>query len=56
MYTWGWGEYGQLGHGDLISQSEPKPLNLTTVLAETDTRRIADVTAGHWNTYIIAEM
>mmetsp|Transcript_1612 Transcript_1612/g.5031 ORF Transcript_1612/g.5031 Transcript_1612/m.5031 type:complete len:454 (-) Transcript_1612:444-1805(-) len=27
LYTWGWGSYGQLGHGDEVSQSAPKPFD-----------------------------
>lgn len=28
LYTWGFGEYGRLGHGDHVSQLSPKMVNL----------------------------
>ncbi|XP_053514981.1 RCC1 domain-containing protein 1 isoform X4 [Artibeus jamaicensis] len=50
LYTWGWGKYGQLGHGDTSSWDRPcrveyfvdKQLQATAV------------SCGPWNTYVYA--
>ncbi|KAH0620167.1 hypothetical protein JD844_014800 [Phrynosoma platyrhinos] len=51
LYTWGWGQYGQLGHGDAASSDRPRKVgcfadwNLCVV----------DVTCGPWATYAQTE-
>ncbi|AWP08685.1 putative RCC1 domain-containing protein 1 [Scophthalmus maximus] len=53
LYTWGWGEYGQLGHQKLISSDEPKCVEFF----REQQLHVVDVTCGTWNTFaaVIAE-
>ena len=50
-YSWGCNDYGQLGHGDLVSRDSPALIgwfieqNLTVV----------DVYAGYWNTVFLTD-
>ncbi|MEE6503437.1 hypothetical protein FKM82_004825 [Ascaphus truei] len=49
LYTWGWGKYGQLGHGDTRSLDQPK-------LVEYFPQKqlcVNDVICRHWNTYVL---
>ncbi|KAF7239571.1 RCC1 domain-containing protein 1 [Varanus komodoensis] len=50
LYTWGWGKYGQLGHGDTVSSDQPRRVRY---FAERGLR-VADVVCGPWSTYIHA--
>ncbi|XP_031421009.1 RCC1 domain-containing protein 1 [Clupea harengus] len=48
LYTWGWGDYGQLGHGTLVSSDQPS-------LVDFFPRRglcVEDVRCGPWNTFV----
>ncbi|KAK2918020.1 hypothetical protein Q8A73_004766 [Channa argus] len=47
LYTWGWGEYGQLGHRTLISSDEPKCVEFFSG----QQMRVVDVVCGAWNTF-----
>ncbi|NWR55420.1 RCCD1 protein, partial [Bucorvus abyssinicus] len=48
LYTWGWGKYGQLGHGDNASSDQPRCVQylLATGL------QAQEVVCGPWTTYI----
>ena len=50
-YSWGCNNYGQLGHGDLIS------LNCPTVIGcfVEQNVRVVDVFAGFWNSVFVTE-
>ncbi|CAB1440987.1 unnamed protein product [Pleuronectes platessa] len=47
LYTWGWGEYGQLGHQTLISSDEPQRVEFF----REQQMRVVDVVCGTWNTF-----
>lgn len=47
LYTWGWGDYGQLGHQTLISSDEPQRVELF----KEQQMRVVDVVCGAWNTF-----
>ncbi|XP_026168133.1 RCC1 domain-containing protein 1 isoform X2 [Mastacembelus armatus] len=47
LYTWGWGEYGQLGHQMLISSDEPQCVEFF----KEQQMRVVDVECGAWNTF-----
>nr|XP_019934875.1 PREDICTED: RCC1 domain-containing protein 1 isoform X1 [Paralichthys olivaceus] len=47
LYTWGWGEYGQLGHQTLISSDEPQCVEFF----REQQMRVVDVVCGTWNTF-----
>ncbi|XP_008274091.1 RCC1 domain-containing protein 1 [Stegastes partitus] len=47
LYTWGWGEYGQLGHQTLISSDEPQRVEFFRL----ERMRVVDVVCGAWNTF-----
>ncbi|XP_022610071.1 RCC1 domain-containing protein 1 isoform X1 [Seriola dumerili] len=47
LYTWGWGEYGQLGHHTLISSDEPQRVEYF----RKQQMRVVDVVCGTWNTF-----
>ncbi|XP_070763188.1 RCC1 domain-containing protein 1-like isoform X1 [Enoplosus armatus] len=47
LYTWGWGDYGQLGHQTLISSDEPQ---LVEFFREQQ-MHVVDVVCGAWNTF-----
>ncbi|XP_071359187.1 RCC1 domain-containing protein 1-like [Trachinotus anak] len=47
LYTWGWGEYGQLGHQALISSDEPQRVEFF----REQQMRVIDVVCGTWNTF-----
>uniref|UniRef100_A0A8B9UZZ8 4Fe-4S ferredoxin-type domain-containing protein n=1 Tax=Anas zonorhyncha TaxID=75864 RepID=A0A8B9UZZ8_9AVES len=48
LYTWGWGKYGQLGHGDNTSSDRPR--RVEHLVAEG--LRAQEVVCGPWNTYV----
>uniref|UniRef100_A0A3Q3XBV0 RCC1 domain containing 1 n=1 Tax=Mola mola TaxID=94237 RepID=A0A3Q3XBV0_MOLML len=47
LYTWGWGEYGQLGHQSLMSTDEPQCVEFF----REQKMRVIDVVCGPWNTF-----
>uniref|UniRef100_A0A3P8SJ59 RCC1 domain containing 1 n=1 Tax=Amphiprion percula TaxID=161767 RepID=A0A3P8SJ59_AMPPE len=47
LYTWGWGEYGQLGHQTLTSSDEPQRVEFFRV----EQMHVVDVVCGAWNTF-----
>ncbi|XP_049930054.1 RCC1 domain-containing protein 1-like [Epinephelus moara] len=47
LYTWGWGEYGQLGHQNLISSDEPQRVEFF----REQQMCVEDVVCGAWNTF-----
>ncbi|NXM88740.1 RCCD1 protein, partial [Oenanthe oenanthe] len=48
LYTWGWGKYGQLGHGDNISCDQAR--RVEQLVAEG--LRVEEVVCGPWTTYV----
>uniref|UniRef100_A0A669PYK4 RCC1 domain containing 1 n=1 Tax=Phasianus colchicus TaxID=9054 RepID=A0A669PYK4_PHACC len=48
LYTWGWGKYGQLGHGDRASCDHPR--RVEQLWAEGLWAQ--EVVCGPWNTYV----
>lgn len=50
LYTWGWGDYGQLGHG--APQSSDQPLHVEYFTKEG--LCVLDVVCGSWNTFVLA--
>lgn len=52
LYTWGWGAYGQLGHGDTDSLDQPK-------LVECFSQKelcVKNVMCGLWNTFVLCSL
>ncbi|KAF1387014.1 hypothetical protein PFLUV_G00100870 [Perca fluviatilis] len=47
LYTWGWGDYGQLGHQTFISSDEPQRVEFF----REQQMRVVDVVCGAWNTF-----
>ncbi|XP_047451559.1 RCC1 domain-containing protein 1-like isoform X2 [Mugil cephalus] len=47
LYTWGWGEYGQLGHETLQSSDEPQRVEFFRL----EQMHVVDVACGTWNTF-----
>ncbi|XP_056138245.1 RCC1 domain-containing protein 1 [Lampris incognitus] len=47
LYTWGWGEYGQLGHKTLMSSDEPRPVDFF----RDHGLHVVDVVCGEWTTF-----
>ncbi|XP_039987873.1 RCC1 domain-containing protein 1-like [Xiphias gladius] len=47
LYTWGWGEYGQLGHQTLTSSDEPQRVEFF----REQQMCVVDVVCGTWNTF-----
>ncbi|XP_013980570.1 RCC1 domain-containing protein 1 isoform X1 [Salmo salar] len=50
LYTWGWGEYGQLGQGTVNSSDEPRQVEFF----KDQGLRVVDVVCGPWNTFVSA--
>ncbi|XP_074862628.1 RCC1 domain-containing protein 1 isoform X4 [Carettochelys insculpta] len=50
LYTWGWGKYGQLGHGNTASSDQPRPVGYFSA----NGLMVEDVVCGPWNTYVCA--
>uniref|UniRef100_A0A803U1Y0 RCC1 domain containing 1 n=1 Tax=Anolis carolinensis TaxID=28377 RepID=A0A803U1Y0_ANOCA len=48
LYTWGWGQYGQLGHGDTASSDRPRRVNHFVERGLS----VVDVTCGLWATFV----
>ncbi|NXK40800.1 RCCD1 protein, partial [Piprites chloris] len=48
LYTWGWGKYGQLGHGDITSSDQAR--RVEHLVAEG--LRAEEVVCGPWTTYV----
>ncbi|XP_022086678.1 ultraviolet-B receptor UVR8-like isoform X2 [Acanthaster planci] len=48
LYTWGWGQYGQLGLGNTQTRDTP-----TKVKCFREDRQVVDVSCGGWNTLIV---
>ncbi|CAI9572907.1 unnamed protein product [Staurois parvus] len=51
LYTWGWGRYGQLGHGDIKSLDHPTRVNF---FSQTKLS-VVDVNCRHWNTFVLCQ-
>ncbi|XP_033102974.1 RCC1 domain-containing protein 1-like [Anneissia japonica] len=49
LYTWGWGKYGQLGHGDT------KTIDRPTLVTALEDKQVVDVVCGEWNTVVVCE-
>ncbi|XP_060892574.1 RCC1 domain-containing protein 1-like [Labrus mixtus] len=47
LYTWGWGDYGQLGHQSLFSLDEPRRVEFF----REQQMCVVDVVCGAWNTF-----
>ncbi|XP_034541349.1 RCC1 domain-containing protein 1-like [Notolabrus celidotus] len=47
LYTWGWGDYGQLGHQSLVSSDEPQCVEFF----REKQLHVVDVVCGAWNTF-----
>ncbi|KAM4734252.1 RCC1 domain-containing protein 1 [Anableps anableps] len=50
LYTWGWGEYGQLGHHTTASLDEPQRVEFF----RNENLHVVDVVCGPWNTFTAA--
>uniref|UniRef100_A0A8B9L3C2 RCC1 domain containing 1 n=1 Tax=Astyanax mexicanus TaxID=7994 RepID=A0A8B9L3C2_ASTMX len=50
LYTWGWGHYGQLGHGSKCSSDQPKAVEYFSK----NGMFVEDVVCGLWNTFVSA--
>ncbi|KAM4013064.1 RCC1 domain-containing protein 1 isoform 2-T2 [Anomaloglossus baeobatrachus] len=48
LFTWGWGKYGQLGHGDTGNLDQPKRVEFFNQ----SKLCVRDVTCRHWRTYV----
>nr|XP_033775979.1 RCC1 domain-containing protein 1 isoform X2 [Geotrypetes seraphini] len=49
LYTWGWGNYGQLGHGDTASSDQPTRVKFFSQ-HQLD---VQDVVCGVWSTFVL---
>uniref|UniRef100_A0AAY4BKB2 RCC1 domain-containing protein 1 n=2 Tax=Denticeps clupeoides TaxID=299321 RepID=A0AAY4BKB2_9TELE len=50
LYTWGWGEYGQLGQGGTCSSDQAERVDFFSSRG----LHVEDVTCGQWNTFAFA--
>ncbi|NWT74085.1 RCCD1 protein, partial [Prunella himalayana] len=48
LYTWGWGKYGQLGHGTNVSCDQARRVEHLVAKG----LRVEEVVCGPWTTYI----
>ncbi|NXD83951.1 RCCD1 protein, partial [Halcyon senegalensis] len=48
LYTWGWGKYGQLGHGDDTSSDQPRHVEYLAAKG----LQAEEVVCGPWTTYV----
>ncbi|XP_033824399.1 RCC1 domain-containing protein 1-like [Periophthalmus magnuspinnatus] len=48
LYTWGWGEYGQLGHQNVLSSDEPQCVEFF----KERHLHVTDIVCGAWNTFV----
>ncbi|KAM6303566.1 RCC1 domain-containing protein 1 [Podargus strigoides] len=51
LYTWGWGKYGQLGHGDDASSDRPRRVEYLAA----EGLRAEEVVCGPWTTYVCVQ-
>ncbi|XP_061078595.1 RCC1 domain-containing protein 1-like isoform X2 [Conger conger] len=51
LYTWGWGEYGQLGHNTTQTLDQPARVDFFADRG----LRVVDVVCGPWNTFVSTE-
>nr|XP_015199041.1 PREDICTED: RCC1 domain-containing protein 1 isoform X1 [Lepisosteus oculatus] len=51
LYTWGWGDYGQLGQATPHSSDQPARVDYFTE----QSLRVVDVVCGPWNTFVYTE-
>ncbi|XP_067871688.1 RCC1 domain-containing protein 1 [Heterodontus francisci] len=51
LFTWGWGNYGQLGHGQADSSDLPRLVEYFTQ----NHLSVLDVVCGPWNTFVFAQ-
>ncbi|KAJ8343930.1 hypothetical protein SKAU_G00312590 [Synaphobranchus kaupii] len=51
LYTWGWGEYGQLGHKTTQTLDQPTRVDFFADRG----LRVVDVVCGPWNTFVSTE-
>ncbi|XP_050340209.1 uncharacterized protein LOC126766471 isoform X2 [Bactrocera neohumeralis] len=49
LYTWGWGIYGQLGHGNCENVAEPK------IVAFFKTKKVLQVSLGHAHSVVLCQ-
>ena len=52
LYTWGWNDYGQLGHGDTLSRDLP---TIVQFFKDLETHKISAVVCGFWNSVVIVK-
>ncbi|XP_053573686.1 RCC1 domain-containing protein 1 [Bombina bombina] len=48
LYTWGWGKYGQLGHGNTMSLDHPQRVEYFSQ----NQLCVKEVSCKHWKTYV----
>lgn len=48
LYTWGWGKYGQLGHGNNISSDQARRVEYLVA----EGLQVEEVVCGPWTTYV----
>ncbi|NWT06786.1 RCCD1 protein, partial [Mionectes macconnelli] len=48
LYTWGWGKYGQLGHGGITSSDQARRVEHLVAAG----LRAEEVVCGPWTTYV----
>ncbi|NXR94794.1 RCCD1 protein, partial [Hypocryptadius cinnamomeus] len=48
LYTWGWGKYGQLGHGNSTSSDQARRVEHLVAQG----LRVEEVVCGPWTTYV----
>ena len=48
VYTWGWGEHGQLGHNQYVNELIPRALEIV------DVKRVVQIAAGYSHSVILA--
>ncbi|XP_034032716.1 RCC1 domain-containing protein 1 isoform X2 [Thalassophryne amazonica] len=51
LYTWGWGDYGQLGHQTVTSSDEPQRVDFF----REQKMFVTDVVCGAWNTFVAVQ-
>ncbi|XP_030045522.1 RCC1 domain-containing protein 1 [Microcaecilia unicolor] len=52
LCTWGWGSYGQLGHGNTASSDQPKLLKYFSQ----HQLHVQDVVCGTWSTFVLCHL
>ncbi|XP_049639888.1 RCC1 domain-containing protein 1 [Suncus etruscus] len=51
LFSWGWGKYGQLGHGDTASSDQPRCVQYFA----DQHLRVRNVSCGPWSTFVCIE-